>query len=262
MNKTALITGASSGIGEQFARIHAKQGGNLVIVAQTASSLEALKSELEDQYGVQVTVIVIDLAKSDSANTVYQIIKAKNLQIDYLINNAGVGGQGYFHERALEEELAMIQLNVVTLTQLTHLVAKDMIANKCGKILNVSSSAALVPGGPLQTVYYATKAYVLSFSQALACELEEYGITVTALCPGATKTQFSETAGLSRTKLFSSLKLTPDKVAKEGYQAMLQGKLLQISVSSWFERMKLMFVPLMPKRCLLRYIKSLQKVAH
>ncbi len=187
MANTALITGASSGIGLELAKVHAQKGGDLVLVARSQAKLEALKAELESQFDINVTVLPADLAKPDSAHSLFAQTEAAGIQIDILINNAGFGGHGHFHERALEDEQAMMQVNMVTLTNLTHLYLKGMVERNKGKILNVSSTASFMPG-PLQAVYYATKAYVTSFSQAVAEEVREHNISVTALCPGAVAT--------------------------------------------------------------------------
>ena len=202
-DKTALITGASSGIGKALAHIHAERGGDLVIVARSEDKLNALKSELESKYGIAVTVIVKDLTKQGAASEVYDEVKASGVTVDYLVNNAGFGGQGKFHEREWQQDLNMINLNVVALAELTRRFLPDFVVRNEGRILNVSSTAALMPG-PLQAVYYATKAYVTSFSNAVAEELHSTDVTVTALMPGATDTEFASTSGMDKTELFNS----------------------------------------------------------
>ena len=187
MTNVALITGASSGIGSELARIHAQQGGDLVLVARSQDKLHALKKELEEQYQAAVTLIIKDLSAPQAAKEVFAATEAAGIQVTILINNAGFGGYGEFHQRQLSTEQAMMQLNMVTLTNLTHYYVPAMIERRTGKILNVSSTASFIPG-PLLAVYFATKAYVTSFSQAIAEELREYGITVTALCPGPVAT--------------------------------------------------------------------------
>ncbi|KNC65995.1 short-chain dehydrogenase, partial [Pseudoalteromonas rubra] len=192
---TALITGASSGIGLELARLHAQQGGDLVLVARSENKLNALKKELEQSHGVNACVITADLTDPASAQTIYNETKRQGIEIDILINNAGFGGHGFFHERELQADLEMIQVNISSLTALTHLFVQDMTTRKHGKILNVSSTVSLLPG-PLQATYYATKAFVTSFSQALAEELRDHGISVTALCPGPVATEFAKTGNL------------------------------------------------------------------
>ncbi|MFT5818607.1 MAG: short-subunit dehydrogenase, partial [Lentimonas sp.] len=166
MKKTALITGASSGIGRELAHIHAATGGNLILVARSTQKLNELKIELESKHKIIAAVITKDLTAPNAAQELYDEVKSLNIEVDYLINNAGFGGIGKFLERKLEEDVSMIQLNVVALTQLTHLFSQDFVKRASGKVLNVSSTASLIPG-PLQATYYATKAFVTSFSNAL-----------------------------------------------------------------------------------------------
>ncbi|PKP00754.1 MAG: short-chain dehydrogenase, partial [Bacteroidetes bacterium HGW-Bacteroidetes-9] len=164
-NKTILITGASSGIGKEIANIHAERGGDLVIVARSKDKLDQLKAELESKHSVKVTVIVKDLGLPDAPKEIYDEVKKTGIEIDYLVNNAGFGGLGKFHQREWEQDLAMINLNIVALTALTRLFLPDFVKRNSGRILNVSSTASLMPG-PLQAVYFASKAYVTSFSNA------------------------------------------------------------------------------------------------
>jgi short-subunit dehydrogenase len=191
--KVAIITGASSGIGKELARIHAERGGALVIIARRKNKLEELREELETKHRVKVKVIVKDLTEPNAAKEIYNEIKESGIEIHYLINNAGFGGRGKFHERDWETDLAMINLNIIALTALTRHFLPDFVARNEGKIMNTSSTAAMIPG-PLQAVYYASKAYVTSFSNAIAEELKDTNITVTALMPGATETEFAQLA--------------------------------------------------------------------
>ncbi len=186
-------------------------------------------------------------------------MQKRNIEINYLINNAGFGGQGYFHERPWQKDHDMIMVNIMALTALTRLFLPTMIARNEGRILHVASSARLVPG-PLQAVYYATKAYVLSFSQGLAGELMDTPITVTALAPGATATEFSNTADLEKTKLFSGKMFSADEVARDGYQAMLDGTLVKLSALSIFQKINLKLAPLVPTKMVLKQVKDLQQV--
>jgi short-subunit dehydrogenase len=258
MKNTALITGASSGIGKEFARIHASKGGNLVIVARREDKLMELKAELEQKYKVHVMVIAKDLTLPESASEIYNEVKAAGVEVNYLINNAGFGGRGKFHERAWEQDLSMIHLNIVVLTALTRLFLPDFVKRNEGKILNVSSTASLMPG-PLQAVYYATKAYVTSFSNAIAEELHDTNITVTALLPGATESEFAQTSGMDKTTLFANTSSAKD-VAAEGYSGMLEGKLNVISGVPFGQRMMIGMAPMLPKKMLLKQIRQLQEV--
>jgi short-subunit dehydrogenase len=257
--KTALITGASSGIGRELAHIHAERGGNLIIVARREDKLNDLKAELESQYNAQVMVIVKDLTEPSAPREVYDAVQAAGVQVDYLVNNAGFGGRGKFHERDWETDYAMINLNIVALTALTRLFLPDFVARNAGRILNVSSTAALVPG-PLQAVYYASKAYVTSFSNAIAEELHDTAVTVTALMPGATETEFASTSGMDRTSLFSST-ATAREVAEDGYNAMVAGDLDVIAGVSAARRVVMGVMPLLPKRTVLRQVREMQEVA-
>ena len=250
MKQTALITGASNGIGLELARIHAKHGGDLVLVARSQDKLNQLADELRAQHhDIQITVIAQDLAMPHAAQSVFAQTEQLGIQVDILINNAGIGGHGRFFERELAKEQQMIQLNITTLTELTHLYLQGMVARRSGKILNVSSTASFMPG-PLQAVYYATKAYVTSFSQAVAEEVREFGISVTALCPGAVDTGFMEAGDLQGVKVLENAK-SAQSVAKCGYQAMLDGELVA------FNEGKLKFalewvVPLLPRKTALK----------
>lgn len=257
MKKIALITGASSGLGKEFAKIHAKKGGDLVIVARSKDKLLALKEELEKKYKIHVSVIEKDLTDKDAAQEVYNFVKFSKIEIDYLINNAGFGGIGKFHERDWENDLSMIQLNIVALTALTRKFLPDFVAKNKGKILNVSSTASLMPG-PMQAVYFATKAYVTSFSNAIAEELYDTNITVTALMPGATETDFGKTSGMDKTDLFKST-ADPKEVAKDGYDAMIDGDLEIISGVSFAQKMMMKAIPITPKSVLLKQIRKMQE---
>ncbi|QTL37885.1 SDR family NAD(P)-dependent oxidoreductase [Pseudoalteromonas viridis] len=245
---TALITGASSGIGLELARLHAQQGGDVVLVARSENKLIALKEELEHSYGVNASVITADLTDPAAAQQIYTATKQQGIEVDILINNAGFGGHGFFHQRELSSDLEMIQVNINSLVALTHLFVQDMTARQRGKILNVSSTASFIPG-PLQATYYATKAFVTSFSQALAEELRDKGISVTALCPGAVATEFAKTGNLEELAVFKQGK-SASSVAKCGYQAMQKGQLLAFNepvlslLLNWI-------VPLLPRRLVL-----------
>jgi short-subunit dehydrogenase len=226
--KTALITGASGGIGEELAYIHASNGGDLVLVARTRSKLMEIKNKLEENYKIKVWIYEADLSLEESVQSLFNFTQHHQIKIDYLINNAGFGDYGYFHERDWKKQEEMINLNITALTHLCHLYSSEMIKNKFGKILNVASIASFQPG-PLMSVYYASKAFVLSFSEALNNELNDFSITVTTLCPGPVKTGFQDAADLNESKLFSTLKpVSAKKVAKYGYDSMIKGRTVAI----------------------------------
>ncbi|WP_295654652.1 SDR family oxidoreductase [uncultured Mucilaginibacter sp.] len=228
MKTTALITGASGGIGMELARVHAKKGGDLVLVARNKGKLDEIKKELESLYNVSVHTIGKDLSLENSVKEVHLETTQANIQIDYLINNAGFGDFGMFWETDGNKELEMINLNITALTLLTKLYLKEMVTRGSGKIMNVASTAAFQPG-PTMAVYCATKAYVLSFSEAISNEVSDKGVTVTALCPGATESGFQMAAGMENNELFKGKKLpTSKEVAEYGYAAMLKGKTVAI----------------------------------
>lgn len=256
--KVALITGASSGIGREFARIHAANGGDLIIIARRKEQLMQLKQELENKHKVNVKVIVKDLTLPEAPIEIYDEVKEAGITVDFLINNAGFGGRGYFHERPMELDLQMIQVNVIALTTLTRLFLPDFVKRNSGKILNVSSTAALMPG-PLQAVYYATKAYVSSFSNTIARELHDTGITVTALLPGATETEFAKTSDMTKTAIFAKT-VSPHDVAKEGYEGMLKGKLDVVAGLSTSQKATMSMLKFMPKKLMLNQVYQFQQV--
>ncbi len=241
---TALITGASNGIGLELAKIHASKGGNLVLVARNKSKLDELKTELESQYKVSVYTIGKDLSAINSAQEVYDETTKQNIQIDYLINNAGFGDFGMFVETDWNKELQMINLNITTLTQFTKLYLQDMVKRRSGKIMNVASTAAF-QSGPTMAVYYATKAYVLSFSEAINNEVSDKGVTVTTLCPGATESGFQAAAAMEESNLVKGKKLpTSKEVAEYGYAAMMKGKTVAIhGLMNWIMANSVRFVP-------------------
>ncbi|NOH21856.1 SDR family NAD(P)-dependent oxidoreductase [Vibrio europaeus] len=249
MVNTALITGASGGIGLELARIHAQKGGDLVLVARSEDKLNQLKAELESEYQSKVFVIAEDLSDPESADRVAASVEAMGLQIDTLINNAGFGGHGLFHERALTDDQAMMQLNMVTLTNLTHHFLQGMVERRNGRILNVSSTASFIPG-PLQAVYYATKAYVTSFTQAIAEEVAQYNVTATALCPGAVTTGFVAAGNLDGVDIWKNAK-SPRSVAECGYQAMEKGKLVAFNERGLKFQLNWV-IPFLPRKMVLK----------
>jgi uncharacterized protein len=241
---TALITGASNGIGLELAKVHASHGDNLVLVARNKSKLDELKATLESQFKVKVYTIGKDLAAPNAAQDVYDETKRQNIQIDYLINNAGFGDFGMFYETDWNKELQMINLNITTLTQFTKLYLQDMVKRRSGKIMNVASTAAF-QSGPTMAVYYATKAYVLSFSEAIDNEVSDKGVTVTTLCPGATESGFQAAAAMEESALVKGRKLpTSKEVAEYGYKAMMKGKTVAIhGLMNWIMANSVRFTP-------------------
>jgi len=228
MSKTALITGSSNGIGYELAKVHAEKGDNLVLVARNKSKLDELKKELEEKYKVSVYTIGKDLSLPGAAREVYDEIKKKSISIDYLVNNAGFGDFGLFADSDWSKQEQMINLNVTALAHFTRLFLPDMISRGSGKILNVASTASFQPG-PTMSVYFATKAFVLSFSEAVNNEVRESGITVTALCPGATHSGFQAAASMQDSKLFEGNNFpTSREVAEYGYRAMMKGRTVAI----------------------------------
>ncbi|MDA3043917.1 MULTISPECIES: SDR family NAD(P)-dependent oxidoreductase [unclassified Campylobacter] len=224
MNKTALITGASSGLGREFARICAGNGYDLVITARNTDALNALKNELEAKFGVRVFVFGADLSQITSVDKICEFVRENSLKIDILINNAGFGDHGEFAKSDLKKQLEMVQVNIASLLNLTHYFANLMIERGGGKILNIASAASLT-AGPKMSVYYASKAFVRNFSLALAEELKDKNISVTAFCPGPVATNFGERAGVKNAKIFARSD-DAGAVARRGFEAMMSGKTL------------------------------------
>src|SRR5256714_7590369 len=225
---TALVTGGSGGIGLELAKVLARNGFDLVLVARNRDTLEAAAGQLEGKFDVRAHVFAADLRRPEAPESIFDFLQNENVPIEVLINNAGFGLGGEFADTDLQRELEMIQVNIAALTHLTKLYLPPMIKRRSGRVLNVASTAAFQPG-PLMAVYYATKAYVLSFSEALSEELRNSGVTVTALCPGPTQTDFAATAGVSNSRLFTLFGVAQaDDVAEYGFQAMMAGKRVAI----------------------------------
>jgi short-subunit dehydrogenase len=225
-----LITGASSGIGAELARLCAAGGYDVVLVARQRPALEELASTLAQAHGVNARALVADLADPAAAHAVFESAGA----IDILINNAGFGLRGAYFETDWEAEARMIQVNVTALAHLTKLYLPGMIARRSGRIMNVASTAAFVPG-PFMAMYYATKAFVFSLSLAIANELQGTGVTLTVLCPGPTRTNFFEAGGIGNTNLLKGASMSAAEVAREGYAAMMAGKpeIIAVSRNRW-----------------------------
>ena len=218
-----LITGGTSGIGLELAKLFANDGYNLIIVARDENELSATAGELKQQYNVDVVTISKDLFYPGNAFELYDEIKSKNLDVEILVNDAGQGVYGEFLDTDINREINIINLNITSLVVLTKQFVKDMVGNGSGKILNLASIASTVPG-PLQSVYHGTKAFVLSFSEAIRNELKDTGVSVTALLPGATDTDFFNKADMQQSKLVVKGSMsTPEDVAKDGYKALMEG---------------------------------------
>lgn len=254
--KTALITGASGGIGLALAHLLAAEGYDLVIVARSEEKLRQLAHEMQSKHGIKVSVMARDLAKPQSAREVYDALQETGTHVDILVNNAGFATYGLFHETALQEELDMIQLNIATLTEMTHLFLPPMIARGEGRILNIASTAAFQPG-PLMAVYYASKAYVLYFSEAIANEVQDTGVTVTTLCPGPTESGFQARANMEDSKLVQSGLMSSAEVARRGYEALMKGK--TVEVPGLGNKLGAMFPRFAPRKLTTALVRNLQE---
>lgn len=257
--KTVLITGASSGIGYELAKVFAENQYDLVLVARRKEKLQQLKSEIMKQDisksgQVNITLIEKDLSLKEAPRELFDTLHEQNIEIDILVNNAGIGMCGLFHEINGNKDDEMIDLNIRAVTKLTKLAALDMIKRRRGKILNVASTGSYQPG-PLIAVYYATEAYVLSFSEALREELKPYGITVSALCPGATKTEFASRAGKGDPKL----SMAAEQVAKSAYKGLMKGK--RVIVPGFGNKMALLVTRNIPRNLSAKLVRKWQKKA-
>lgn len=250
--RTALITGASTGIGYELTKLFALDKYDLVLVARNREKLKSIAKELNENYGVKVKVICKDLSLINSPEEVYYEVKSCSINIDVLVNNAGMGYTGLFHEITHEKDLEVINLNITALTSLSKLFGKEMIKKRHGKILNIASTGSYQPG-PYIAVYYATKAYVLSFSQAIRNELKDYGIAVTTVCPGATRTEFSKRAGKADIKNA----MDPKIVAQIAYRGMNKNK--DIVIPGFQNKMAIFFSKLMPGSFSAKVVKRIQK---
>jgi len=258
--QTALVTGASGGIGWELARCFAAGGYDLVLVARTGGKLEELAGQLRTQNGVAARVVVKDLARPDSPDELFQALEGEHVAVDVLVNNAGFATFGPFAETDLAQELEELQLNAVTLTQLTKRFLPGMLARRRGGVLNVASTAGFQPG-PLMAVYYATKAYVLSFSEALAEELRGSGVTVTALCPGPTRSGFQVRAAMEDSGLFKFLKvMDATAVARAGYDGFRNGK--RIVIPGLLNKLGTQSIRLTPRALATRVVKGMQARRH
>ena len=257
MSHTVLITGASNGIGMELARIFATHHTNVILVARNGDKLKQLANELMQKYAVEAYWFVADLSDMIQLENVYFQIQSLPLKVTYLVNNAGFGNWGDFSETDWKKEHQMIELNISALTYFTKIYAKEMRERKFGKILNLASMAAFQPG-PLMAVYYATKAYVLSLSEAVNYELKGTGVTLTTLCPGPTDTGFVKVAALEDSKLFSDKKLpTAAEVALFGYNAMMKGK--SVVVPGFMNRIMVLGSSLAPRSIAMSIVEKMQR---
>ncbi|MFN2603881.1 MAG: SDR family NAD(P)-dependent oxidoreductase [Gemmatimonadaceae bacterium] len=253
----ALITGASRGIGLELAKECAKHGHDVLLVARHQDALEAAAGQIEGKYGVQAIVITADLRDPAAPSELLAATIEQQIDVQMLINNAGFGLGGEFLETDIEREIEMIGVNVVALTQLTKLFAPAMVKRRSGRIMNVASTAAFQPG-PLMSVYYATKAYVLSFSEAIAEEWRNTGVTVTALCPGATATDFADTARISNTRLFQKLGVADaGNIARYGYKAMMRGD--RVAIPGWRDKLMIQSERFAPRRMITAIVRKVQE---
>ena len=224
MNKIALITGTTSGIGYALCERFAKERTDIVLVSRNIEKLMSQQELLQNRYGIRTWIIRQDLESPDAAVIVFEKLRGMNIEVDYLVQNAGFDRSGEFIETDIEKEKDMIQLNIVFLTEFTKLILPGMAARKSGRIMFLGSVASYIPCG-LNAVYSATKAYVLNFSRAIRAELKGSGITITVLCPGPTKTEFAEKAGLEGTPSFNRFVMSAEKVADAGYRSMMKGRM-------------------------------------
>ncbi len=257
--KTALITGASSGIGYELTKLFARDGYHVVLVARSAQRLNQIADELKNQFGISVKVIVKDLSEPSAAIEIFDELQKESTSVAVLVNNAGYTVFAEFTEADLKDQLDMMQINMTTLTQLTHLFLRDMLNKRAGRILNVASTAAFQPG-PMMAVYYATKAYVLSFSQAIANELQGTGVTVTALCPGPTETGFQKRGKMEGVRLVSGNLMSAADVARAGYRGLMAGK--TIVIPGLYNRLQAEWVRFVPRSIVPRVVRYAHERVH
>lgn len=250
-----LVTGASSGIGLELSRLFAKDKYDLVLVARSKDKLESLKKELEAEHGIKASLVIADLSKPGSSEQIKKSLDSKGIKISVLVNNAGFGDYGLFKESNLEKTENMINVNILALTKLTRLFLDDIVSEK-GGILNVASVAAFQPG-PYMSVYYATKAYVLSFSEALAEELDDEGVVVSALCPGPTKTNFVETSEIKDDGFFGDNIPSAKEVAEYGYSKFMSGK--RVAIHGFKYKVLANVVRVLPRKLVTKIVKKISK---
>ena len=240
----ALITGASVGIGYELAKVFASNGHDLALVARDEGRLRDVAAECQS-VGANSRVIAADLAVAGAAQAIYDRLASDGTAIEVLVNNAGFGTHGEFSAIDVDADLRLLQVNIVALTHLTKLFLRDMVKRRSGKVMNVASTAAFQPG-PLMATYYASKAYVLSFSEAIAVECRPYGVTVTTLCPGPTRTEFQKRAGIESSRLFRGNVMDARTVAQAGYHGLMRGS--RIVIPGAANRLMTSLVPFAPRR--------------
>ena len=255
---TALVTGASSGIGREFARLFASERYDVVLVARNEERLSTLAKELEGMHGVSALALAADLTDPTVPGQIYGQLAGEGVRVDVLVNNAGFGGYGKFHEADLEHDLNMVQVNVCALVHLSKMFVRDMVERGSGNILNVASTAGFFPG-PFQPVYYATKAFVISLSEAMYDELRGTGVNVTVLCPGMTQSEFHERAGTKRSKIAQARMATAESVARAGYEGMRAGK--RMVVPKLMNKVFMVVPRLIPRGAVAPLVRSFQRAA-
>ena len=253
---TALITGASAGIGAELAKVFAAKKHDVVLVARRRDALEALAGAIEGKHGVKATVIADDLREAEAPERIFAAVREAGIHVDVLVNNAGFGLAGEFSETPIEREIDMVQVNITALMHLTKLFIAPMLKRRAGYVMNVASTAAFFPG-PLQSVYYASKAFVLSFSQALAEELEPAGVSVTCLCPGPTETEFAQAAGMKSVRLPNLDLAEADDVAEFGYRAMKARE--RVAVHGGRNKLVVQAQRFVPRRLIARAMSRMQR---
>lgn len=252
--RTALITGASSGIGTALAEEFARNGHDLVLVARREGRLEQVGGRLSQQYGVDASIISKDLSLPEAAREVFNELHERSVHIDILVNNAGMIVYGEFSENDLDVELRMIGVNLLATTKLTKLFLPAMIRKGSGRILNLGSNGSFAPS-PLNAVYSATKAYVLSFSEAIAEELTSTGVTVTTLCPGATESELQRRAGMDDVRLLQSGVMSAEKVAEIGYQSLMDGE--RVVVPGLMNKLQIFLLRFLPRRMVVKLAQGM-----
>jgi short-subunit dehydrogenase len=254
MKKTALVTGATSGIGLELARLFASRGHGLVISGRNEKKLAELASELAADPGVPVEDIPADLSAPDGAARLYEEITRRGLEVEYLVNNAGTQVYGKFAENDADAERAMLELKLVSVVELSRYFLREMKARGSGRILNIGSTGSFAPG-PFNALYCASKAFVLSFSEAVNEELSGTGVSVTVLCPGATRTNFASNAGIEQVRLFRLSQMSAERVARIGYRAMMRGK--RVAVAGWLNRLQVASIRFAPRRLVVKVSRAL-----
>ncbi|WP_252224192.1 SDR family oxidoreductase [Clostridium sp. ZBS2] len=227
MRKHALITGGTEGIGLELAKLFAKDNCNLLIVARNKEKLLQVKNYIENEYKVDVDILSVDLSIHNSCEEIFKFVDKKNITVDYLINNAGIGSFGFFHKGESRFEENLININIVSLTNLTKYFIEKMVEKNHGGVINIASTAAFV-GGPKMAMYYSSKAYVLSLTEALYEEVKDLGIKVSCVCPGPVKTSFQSKAGIKKSEKAKKYLMDADKVAKIAYKEFFKGKAIII----------------------------------